>query len=901
MIEAQAAGFSLWGKSRTLQDPYPLICHLLDTSAAAQAITEKMLPRSMVETVAGHMGVAAAEWMQAARVLAGWHDIGKASCGFQNAAVTACPDWARHHRDRNGAGRHDRVGALLTWDRLGSLPVRIRVRIAQIIGGHHGVVPPPTQLNMQWLAALGGTAQVDDNPPPELKEAREWIWETLDAEIGYLPDSLEVATPAASMSLAVVVLADWIASSSELIDTHQEALEANGFSPDQHYKRALGLSEEHLRATGLAAPANWKKHPVPADLIQGVEPTWTATWTALQSSIDDLFKPTAAGIAVICAPTGEGKTEAALLAASRFAAASGRHGLFFAMPTVATAEGLHDRLASCIERLTSANEAPALKRVHSQALLAADDGHTAVSDDTAATRAAAAWMRGTRKSMLAPFGIGTIDQVLLGALRSKHSPLRIFGVAAGVLVVDEAHSLDPYMRKLLCRAVEWLGALDAPVVVMSATMPRKRARELCEAYQAGCGQARDPGDSIANGYPSWAAWTAADGWSGGQTDPARRWNLHVAIRETPRRSLTEQIGELALEEARSDEGQCVLVVRNTVVAAQQTYEAIRDADPTLTPGDTIQVIHSRLPRGVRDSRSRDALGRFGPDMDSRPKRAIMVATQVVEQSFDVDFDVLITEPAPLSSLLQRSGRIRRHRLPGRGGEVRTVVVWPTDDTGDVSVWSPIYAKAEMMRTHACLTESGSSNSRCIRVPEDVPHLVEVTDLEGDEAVEFADEEEAESAAEATLAQLVRIDADKSLASNWAIPPPRPDAPLHELTGHFDTDDVHPGTRHQAHSALIVPCAKAAEGWALPSGTIIDPAPKQHPSVDLVRDVFGASIPVSYPNPGWVSELAPLSGSWERTPVADAQILDVSAGECSIGDWLLRVDPEVGLVITKEAA
>ena len=892
MIDAQAAGFSLWGKSRALQAPYPLICHLLDTAAAAQAITEQMLPRSMVETVARHMGLASAEWMQTARVLAGWHDVGKASCGFQNADSAACPGWARRHRDLNRAGRHDQVGALLTWDRLGSIPVRTRARVAQIIGGHHGLIP---KLNMQWLTALGGAAQVDDSPPPELREAREWIWETLDSEIGCLPESLEVATPAASMTLAVVVLADWIASSRELIDIHQEAWAADDFDPHEHYMRALGLAEDHLRASGLSAPAPWKR-PKPSDLIEEDSPTWRN----LQSSIDDSFKPTAPGIAVICAPTGEGKTEAALLAASRFAAASDRHGLFFAMPTVATAEGLHDRLTRCIERLTSADETPALKRVHSQALLADDDGHTAVSDDTAATRAAAAWMRGTRKSMLAPFGIGTIDQVLLGALRSKHSPLRIFGAAAGVLVVDEAHSLDPYMRKLLCRALEWLAALGTPVVVMSATMPRKRVQELCEAYQAGCGKDRDTDAVPLDGYPAWAAWTAADGWTGARTESERSWNLQVELGEVPRQRLTERIAELALEEANSGKGQCVLVVRNTVVAAQQTYESIRAGDPSLPPGDAIQIIHSRFPRGVRDSRSREALVRFGKNIDKRPKRAIMVATQVVEQSFDVDFDVLITEPAPLSALLQRSGRVQRHRLSQNGGTVRAVIVWPTDERGSASSWSPIYAKAEMMRTHACLTEAGSANGRNIRVPEDVPHLIEVTDLEGDEEIEFADED-AESAAEATLAQLVRIDADKSLASNWTIPPPRPDAALDELTGHFDTDEVHPGTRHQAHSALIVPCVKTAGGWALPDDSIIDAAPVQRPSVDSIRKVFSASIPVSYPNPDWTSELEALIGGWDRTPVAHAQILDVSAGECPIGDWMLRVDPEVGLVITKEGA
>ncbi|WP_428117209.1 CRISPR-associated endonuclease Cas3'' [Candidatus Poriferisodalis sp.] len=495
MTRTRPVGLSLWGKSHSLDEPYPLVCHLLDTAAAAEAITAQMLPRSMIEAIARHLGASPDEWVQVARVLAGWHDIGKASCGFQNFDKVACPAWARGHRDSSSAGKHDRIGALLTWDRLDSIPVRARARVAQIIGGHHGLVP---LLNAQELSAWGGAAQTDQSPPPELDHARRWLWATLDSVLGEMPSHL-IATPAASMTLAVVVLADWIASSHDLINEHQNALDAEGFDPAGHYKRALALSGDHLRATGLVAPGMWKR-PVPADLIHRGEPSWTD----LQSSVSDAFRPTGPGIVVICAPTGEGKTEAALLAASKLAVASERYGMFFAMPTVATAEGLYSRLERCMERLIPAGESPALRRVHSQALLTEGDAHVAVSDESAATRAAAAWMQGTRKSLLAPFGVGTIDQVLLGALRSKHSPLRILGAATGVLVIDEAHSLDPYMRKLLCRALEWLAALATPVVVLSATMPHKRVEELCVAYQAGCGAERDTEFAL-DGYPSWLA------------------------------------------------------------------------------------------------------------------------------------------------------------------------------------------------------------------------------------------------------------------------------------------------------------------------------------------------------------------------------------------------------------
>ena len=880
----------LWGKSRSLPRPYPLVCHLLDTAAAAEVIIKSVLPRSLVSAVADHAGISVEEWTQAVRVLAGWHDIGKASCGFQNSDKNACASWALGHRDSALVRGHAMSGALLTWDRLESIPLRTRSRVAQIIGGHHGQIP---LLNMHQLQAWGGAAQVDDNPPSELASARRWLWDTLDGAIGMLPNT-SMPTPTASTTLAVVVLSDWIASSDGVIGEQQASLNANGFDARRHYERASDLAQSHVLGAGLATLSKLNR-PAAADLIDGPSPEWTA----LQASIDNQFEPTGPGIAVICAPTGEGKTEAALLAASKFATTSERHGMFFAMPTVATAEGLHDRLRRCIRNLAHEGENPTLRRVHSQALLTDDSQHVAISDDTATTRAAAAWMRGTRKALLAPFGVGTVDQVLLGALRAKHSPLRILGAATGVLVVDEAHALDPYMHKLLCRAIEWLAALGTPVVILSATLPPKRVRELCSAYQDGCGHSSDDQSEL-TGYPAWTAWTAKDGWSGERSEANRSWDLRFEIDTADRRQVTQRIAETAQQTANHDGGQCVLVVRSTVAAAQDTYHAIRALDPSLVAGDSIDIIHSRLPRGDRQRRSDEMLKRLGSDLSQRPDRLIVVATQVVEQSFDVDFDELITDPAPLSALLQRAGRVRRHRGTADDEQVRTTVVWPLDAQGEASHWSPIYSRVELMGTHACLTSASTASIRAIRVPDDVPELVERADVESDDDFEFADED-VEDAAEATLAQLVRIDVEKSLASNWAIPPPRPDAPLHELTGHLDTDETHPGTRYQAQSTIILPCVSTPDGWHLADGTAIDLEPRQLPSLEDTRAVFEQSIPVSYPNPAWAGELARLGGGWDRTPVSQAQILDVSSGTCHIGEWSLRVDNETGLIITKERA
>jgi len=230
-------------------------------------------------------------------------------------------------------GRHDLVGAWLTWDRLDDH--QDRYRAAQIVGGHHGTIPP---LDKRWLLHVGGAGLVDNDPPTELLRARGRLWEILDDVLGTLPNT-RLPTPAASVSLAVVVLADWIASSSEFIKQQQARLDddAASWDPLGHYRQASELATAHLAESGLTAPAKRRASSV-VDMFDSHE----AVWTDLQASLLRGFRPSAPGIAFICAPTGEGKTEAGLIAAERLAEVSGRHGFFFAMPTVATAEGLHE-------------------------------------------------------------------------------------------------------------------------------------------------------------------------------------------------------------------------------------------------------------------------------------------------------------------------------------------------------------------------------------------------------------------------------------------------------------------------------------------------------------------------------------------------------------------------------
>lgn len=878
----------LWGKSRGLDEPYPLIAHLIDTAAVAKAVTELVIPASLARVAADWMDASPEQWSQTAVVLAGWHDIGKASCKFQNQDKDVCPDWLKSKSDAVSAGRHDKIGAHLTWDRLDGHQARYRA--AQIIGGHHGTIP---HLDQRMLNAFGGAGMVDKNPPQQLIEARRDLWDTLNAILGDLPE-VPLPTPAASTVLAVVVLADWIASSAWFLGKQQkELLSSTGrFDPSLHFQRASLYAREGLLWMGLKAPKPWRRLTV-EDMFGSSDQS--PRWTPLQESIDSQFCPSGPGIAVICAPTGEGKTEAALLAASKFAAASDRHGLFFAMPTVATAEGLHDRVGNFIAKTSPTSSQQHLRRVHSQAMLY-DDNIVPISDDPSTMAASAQWLSGTRKSILAPFGVGTVDQLLLGTLKAKHSPLRLLGAAMGTVVVDEAHALDPYMRMLLIRALEWLAALRTPVVVLSATLPPNRIRELVSAYQTGAGCDPHPDSTPAIGYPMWTAWTATDGYSVDSTEPRRRWDLRFDVLDTEASELTDRIAEDAVKASQG--GDCVLVVRSTVAAAQQTYDVVRSFDPSLIPRETVDILHSRMPQHQKRDRSTALISRLGPDTSSRPQRMILVATQIVEQSLDVDFDLLITETAPMSALLQRAGRVRRHRPPLPGCPAQVKVMWPLDRNHEPYRGSPIYSKADLMAARTCLTQTGVSNSLDIRVPEDVPDLVARADVETAEQFDF-DDSAIDEAEEATLAQLVRVDSDKAQGLRWSIPQPTADSPLADLTGSLDSDERHPGTRHRANSVLILPVTRSSEGYKIvDDGTPLDLNPRSTPRRSNVQAAFDASISVSYPSKSWVDLLHPLGGGWDRTPVSGALLLDISDGSVTANGYRLHVCSERGLIIER---
>lgn len=315
-------------------------------------------------------------------------------------------------------------------------------------------------------------------------------------------------------------------------------------------------------------------------------------------------------------------------------------------------------------------------------------------DDCTPAVIASSWFVGGKKGLLAPFGIGTIDQSLLAVLRTKHVFVRLFGLAHKTVIIDEVHAYDAYMSTLLERLLMWLAALGSPVVLLSATLPKERRDNLLKAYMQGLSvedaeaKVKELEQNPENEYPRLSYATASEvNVKHLKTSDENSRTLHI---ENLNGFLTEdadKIRELGakLKDALQDGG-CAAIICNTVKRAQTVHSVLKNYFKTdekflgkdETDGeDVLDLLHARFlfkDRTVREKRALIRFGKAGSKVTlteegtekpqeievKRPKRAILVATQIIEQSLDLDFDLMISDLAPADLILQRAGRLQRH-------------------------------------------------------------------------------------------------------------------------------------------------------------------------------------------------------------------------------------------------
>jgi CRISPR-associated endonuclease/helicase Cas3 len=494
--------------------------------------------------------------------------------------------------------------------------------------------------------------------------------------------------------MGLTTTADWLGS-SEALCRWERLAEWNG-NPSDWFQRSLGLAGGALAVAGLLSPPL----PAAANGYTAVQRVLGADRQArpLQEAVAHLLDalPDHPALIVIEAPMGEGKTEAAL------SCATGTRGIYVAMPTQATSNALFPRLASFLDAQPaqaakfpialahgSGGTAPAALKLREIGLGTPDSPVQAYW-----------WFQGSKRSLLCAQGIGTVDQGLTGVLNTRHGFLRLFGLSGRTVIFDEVHAYDTYTGGLIEKLIAWLQVLGCRVVVMSATLPAARRQSLLEAW---AGPATPQGPSTSYPRISWAI-------PGNQRAigfPACRLQ-QVQVRSIPADldTLATRAAVWASQRAR------VLVVVNKVARAQAIFRRLDGIPATL--------FHSRFPMQRRLEIEAEVLKLFGPG-GSATAGHVLVATQVAEQSLDIDFDVLITDPAPVDLVLQRQGRIHRHdRQRPDGFEKPVVYVGDLDQTtpsGELS--SFVYSDWDVLRSVAWLQVHPELN-----LPEDIDRAVQ---------------------------------------------------------------------------------------------------------------------------------------------------------------------------------
>ncbi|MGW4378963.1 type I-E CRISPR-associated protein Cse1/CasA [Kitasatospora sp. NPDC004531] len=911
----------LWGKESGLDKPYPLICHLLDTAAAAGAVWDAVLGDPLRGRLAEELGVEEAEARRLVMVWAGLHDVGKISPSFQGlveaefAKLKADPGYVEASGSeyvRHEAATHWGLVELLKgWGypaegrRVRSWPAH---QVAQLLGGHHGCFGRALQRKEL------------DHPSaylPGLGMAERWAEQRAahaEAVRGIVGGG---AVPVAGLSgrsavvvLGLVVVADWLVSQVGVIEGR---VPVEGWVADEGALRAH-FDVAVSGAKGWVAEAGLGQAEFPARAIEEMFDFERAN--PLQRSLAGELPALVSGpgLVLVTAPTGDGKSEAALFAASELARASGAGGLYFALPTMATADAMFRRVRDFADRNLAGDRG--LMPVHGMARLSprftpAQEGeeevreNRGISSQEGTSTEAAQWLWAGRRGLLAPLAVGTVDQALTGVLPVRYGFLRLFGLANKVVVVDEAHAYGPWMHSLLVRLLEWLGALGAPVVLLSATLTGRSASSLVEAYRRGAGfEDRAPVEPC---YPGWLFVDAVTGEVSRPravgSDRARelvverrpvRWDVHeggAPAAGSRRAALVELVAPVV------DGGGCVLVCCTTVEEAQRTFLFLREAFPGLAGRDGgLRLLHSRFPAAVRERVSGECEEAFGKASGRgvRPG-SVLVATQVVEQSLDLDFDLVVSDLAPLAQLLQRAGRGWRHERGERpgwaGGQLRLVVLEPVGDHGAVRVpgsWGSVYDASLLVRTSTLLAGLGG---RAVAVPGDVQGLVDAVyeDDFGRRLEESARREferwdvrrEAGELAEAQLAELVRIPAPGEVDGDWSVLTDAPEGVSEELLA----------TRLGAETARAVfVYARSGGGVSLDrEGRVRVPGWSRGRGVgraDAV-EVLRHSVPLPA---GWVageSEGDRLAGPWARTALLkDVRV--VVLREDGGGRWIGRV-------------
>lgn len=604
-----------------------------------------------------------------AHLVAASHDIGKVSPTFylkirKHCAAGSLPPLDNPEHDPE---KEKQWGGHAGVSQLAALAMGVPTLLAEVLGQHHGF-RPPVGIYQANGEVFGGPAWQAERVAlvDALKEALQADWPA------------QVTPSQARMLAGLTSVADWIGSGPHFENPADDwrpritqALDEAGFVPPR------------IRP-GLSFPDMFGFSP------RGIQ----------QSLVESITGP---GVYILEAPMGQGKTEAALYAAYRMLAAGQATGIYFALPTQLTSNKLYERFEPFLQAILQPD------CIHRQGLLLHGMAWLMRTQMGEEGRPGGEWFQQAKRGLLAPFAVGTVDQALMAVMNVRHGFVRAFGLAGKVVILDEVHSYDLYTGTILQQLVSQLRDWGCTVIILSATLTQARREQLLQVNVA------------RQDYPLISALpldASAVNEIPAPPPPARQYAIQ---RMNDNRA--------ALDEAllRAEAGQQVLWVENTVAEAQAIYQTL--AARAAGMGVACGLLHSRFIHSQRQHNEDRWVGLFGKQ--GWPQRAaqgrILVGTQVLEQSLDIDADFLVSRFAPTDLLLQRLGRLWRHPDTPRVGnasaevwllapDVASAIADPYTAFGpSAAVYSP-YVLCRSLQSWQAITS--------LTLPDDIRRLLE---------------------------------------------------------------------------------------------------------------------------------------------------------------------------------
>ncbi len=674
----------------------PLIVHMVDSASIAEYLWDFWLSKSCKSAIMSELKVNDEDVDESITrclliFLCSVHDVGKATPEFQsylgNASIMTEHALSTKESYEDHL-RHEMVSERIL-ERNG-----FSHSIALIVGGHHGITYSKSEVE-----------GLDDYPGYTGFKDKGWV--SVQDEILRLCIRLsglnvpggEVSAGIVAQTLlsGLVIMADWLASNEKIFPILNEY--------DSH-----SLKERSLNAIKMIHfPKPW----IPGSNRQfiddfGHEPR------QFQADVGEICRSEEGiGIMIMEVPMGEGKTEAALYASEIISGKCGHSGIMFSMPTQATSDGLFPRIEGWIRKITDDDPiSHTIFLAHGRSQFNKDyrqlDRIGFGGSGSCTGPVVNDWFSGSKKGLLSDFVIGTVDNVLMMGLGQKHLVLRHLALSQKIVIVDECHTYDAYMSSYLDLALSWLGRYHVPIIILSATLSSDRRKGLIASYMKGMYGRKKQLDmsALSDGYP---AITYSVGDSIRQRFPVTsRKTMQIRIQRTDPRGLVQLIAGL------SSYGGIIGVVLNTVSKAQETYSQLVG----MVPDCRIIPIHSAFTSSDRSEKESEIMSKASGRRDPLGNATVVIGTQVIEQSLDLDFDLLITDICPVDLLIQRMGRLHRHDNPRPESFMTPTCVILDDPEGGLDPGSEaVYGKFHLLNTRRLIGDS-------ILIPDDISNLVE---------------------------------------------------------------------------------------------------------------------------------------------------------------------------------